>query len=70
MITLRYMYSLVEQQDHGVPCVVPGVLDSRIDDCCLLGWLRQVKTADHNYFWVLMNYKGMSAYYTCVSVGV
>ncbi len=70
MINLRYKYSLVDQQDYGVPCVALGVLDSRVDDCCLLGWLRRVKTADRNYFWVLMNYKGMLAYYTRVSVGV
>ena len=70
MINLRYKYSLVDQQDHGVPCVVPGILNSRIDDCCLSGWLRRFKTADHNYFWVLMDYQGMSAHYTCVSVGV
>ncbi len=60
MINLRYKYSLVDQQDHVVPCVVPGVLDSCVDDCCLLGRLEWVKTSDHNYFWVLMDYKGMS----------
>ncbi len=70
MINLGYKYSLVDQQDHGVPCVTPGVLDSRIGDFCLSGWLRWAKLADHNYFLVLMNYKDMSAYYTCVSVGV
>ena len=68
MINLRYKYSLVDQQDHGVPCVMLGVIVSRIDEGCLSGWLRWVKTADHNYFWVLMDYKGMSAYYKCVSM--
>ncbi len=70
MINLRQKYSLVDQQDHGVPCVVPAVLDSRVNDCCLSDWLQRVKTTDYNYFWVLMNYKGILAYYTCVSVGV
>ena len=64
MIILRYKYSLVDQQDHGVPCVMLGVLDSHIDDWCLLVLLQGIKTTDHNYFWVLMNYKGMSAYFT------
>ena len=36
----------------------------------LSGLLRWVKTANHNYFWVLIDYQGMLAHYTCVSVGV
>ena len=70
MVNFRYKYSLVDLQDHGVPCVVPCVLDSRVDDFCLLGQLRGVKTADLYYFGMFTNYEGMLAYYTCVSVGV
>ncbi len=70
MINIRYKYSLVDQQDHGVLCVALGVLDSHINVSCLSDWLQKVKTAEHNYFWVLMNYKGMSAYYIGVSMGV
>jgi hypothetical protein len=68
MINLWHKENLVDQQDQVVPRVAACIPDSRIDDLHLSGGLRRVKTTDHNYFRMLINYQGILAYYTSVSI--
>ena len=68
MHKLRNIYGLIDQQDQVVPCVMACIPDSSINNLGLSSQLRGVKTTDHNYFGMLVNYKGMLALYASVSM--
>ena len=68
MLNLRHIDGLVDHQDQVVPCVTACILDSSINNLHLSRQLRGVKSTNHNYMWMLVDYKGMLAHYTSVSM--
>jgi hypothetical protein len=68
MINLRHINGLVGHQDHVVHCVTACIPDSSINNLLLSRQLRGIKTTNHNYMGMLMDYRGMSAHHTSVNM--
>jgi len=66
MLNLRHLNGLVDHQDQVAPCVLPCIQDSSSINLSLLRQLGGVKTLTS--FGMLVNYKGISAHYSSVSI--
>ena len=68
MLNLRHINGLVDNQDQVIPCVMARILYSNINNLSLSRQLRGVKTTNHIYTGMLVDYKGMLAHHISVSM--
>ena len=68
MLNLRHINGLVDHQDQVVPCVTACILDRSVHNLSLSRGLGGVKTTNHSYMGMLVDYKGMLAHHTSVSM--